>query len=58
MNRKKLYVNVINQQDGEKVIACLSPCEETDILSDANDWSCNWQRFWNKADWDCECIVK
>jgi transcriptional regulator with XRE-family HTH domain len=31
----------------------------TDILSlDANDWSCNWQRFWNKADWDCECIVK
>ena len=55
----KYYVNVINQQDGEKVTACLSPCEETDILSlNLNDWNCNWQGFWNQADWDCECIVK
>jgi hypothetical protein len=22
------------------------------------DWTCNWVNFWNRADFDCEAIIK
>ena len=55
----RYQVNVINKQDGKQTVAVLTPCEEVDILSlNSNSWDCNWQGFWNNADWDCEAIIK
>lgn len=54
----KYSVNVFNQE-GENGIAYVEEAEEKDILSkDINDWRCNWRRFWDYADWDCEGIAK
>lgn len=53
-------VNVINNQNAQQTVATLTPCKEVDILSitnSSNSWNCNWQGFWDKADWDCEAIV-
>ncbi len=53
------HVNVRNKNSEKQTVACLTPCKEIDILSlNRDNWVCNWQRFWQKADWDCECIIK
>jgi hypothetical protein len=35
--------------------AVLEPATETDMPT---DWTCNWVNFWNRADFDCEAIIK
>lgn len=57
-NFLKYDVNVFNRIEN-KVIASIHEASKTDILSlNDRDWSCNWQRFWEDADWDCEGIIK
>jgi hypothetical protein len=35
--------------------AVLEPAIEADMPT---DWTCNWVNFWDKADFDCEAIIK
>jgi hypothetical protein len=35
--------------------AVLEPATEADMPT---DWTCNWVNFWNRADFDCEAIIK
>jgi hypothetical protein len=47
-------VNVLDQK-GVVQKAVLEPAIEEDMPT---DWTCHWVNFWNRADFDCEAIIK
>jgi hypothetical protein len=47
-------VEVLNQS-GVVQKAVLEPATKEDMPM---NWTCNWVNFWNRADFDCEAIIK
>lgn len=53
----QINVNVLDNKKN-KLVATLKEAELAEIQSLGSDWTCNWQKFWDDADFNCEAIVK
>lgn len=49
------YTVKVTDNVGVAQQAALEPAMEEDMPT---DWTCNWVDFWEKADFDCEAIIK